>query len=134
MVLVTALLNLGFSFLLGHYWGLLGIFMATAIARSLTNFWYDPYIVFKLGLKIRPTIYAIRFLKFVGILVLSAATTYLLAERVSFSLIFNLIVKGLICLIVPNAIIILMYKNSKDLLSVKTIALNAYKTMLKNKK
>ena len=95
---------------------------------------YDPYIVFKLGLKIRPTIYAIRFLKFVGILVLSAATTYLLAERVSFSLIFNLIVKGLICLIVPNAIIILMYKNSKDLLSVKTIALNAYKTMLKNMK
>ena len=131
LVLVTALLNLGFSFLLGHYWGLLGIFMATAIARLLTNFWYDPYIVFKLGLKIRPTIYVIRFLKFVGVLVLSAASTYLLAELVSFNLVLNLIVKGLICLIVPNVIIIFMYKNSKDLLSVKTIALNAYKTILK---
>ena len=133
LVLLTALLNLGFSFLLGHYWGLLGILMATAIARLLTNFWYDPYIVFKLGLQINPTIYGIRFLKFLGVLLISGVSTYIIAKFISFNLILSFIIKTLICLIVPNMIILLMYKNSKDFLSVKTIALNSYKTLLKNK-
>ena len=45
MVLFTAFFNLLFSFILGSHYGIFGVLLATSIARLVTNFWYDPYIV-----------------------------------------------------------------------------------------
>ena len=35
-----------FSIALGYYFGLFGVLIATSIARVLTNFWYEPYVLF----------------------------------------------------------------------------------------
>ena len=40
-------LNIAFSILLGYYWGLFGILIATTISRLLTCFWFEPYVLFK---------------------------------------------------------------------------------------
>ena len=45
--LATALINLILSIALGKIWGLLGILLATLIARLCTNFWYEPFIIYK---------------------------------------------------------------------------------------
>ncbi len=45
--MITALLNIILSILLGIKFGLAGIIAATAISRLLTNFWYEPLTIFK---------------------------------------------------------------------------------------
>lgn len=45
--LVTALLNLVLSIVFAQFWGLNGILFATLVARLLTNFWYEPYVLLK---------------------------------------------------------------------------------------
>lgn len=49
--LVTSALNIVFSIILGLKFGLFGILGATVIARVLSNFWYEPYILTKLYFK-----------------------------------------------------------------------------------
>ena len=49
ILLITAAFNLILSIVLGKYFGLFGILLATAISRGLTNVWYDPYVVYKYG-------------------------------------------------------------------------------------
>ena len=44
--MLTAILNLFFSIVLGLKFGLCGIIGATSLSRILTNFWYEPYILF----------------------------------------------------------------------------------------
>lgn len=43
--LVTAILNLGLSVILGHLMGLIGILIATGAARLLTGNWYEPWVL-----------------------------------------------------------------------------------------
>ncbi|MCQ2484696.1 MAG: oligosaccharide flippase family protein [Clostridia bacterium] len=42
----TAVLNIFFSIVLGIKFGLCGIIFATSIAKLLTNFWYEPYMLY----------------------------------------------------------------------------------------
>ncbi|MCM3630344.1 sugar translocase [Paenibacillus glycanilyticus] len=46
---ITAIINLVLSLILVNYIGLIGTFLATLISRVLTNFWFDPLIVYKHG-------------------------------------------------------------------------------------
>jgi len=70
LIILTAIINLILSFSFGCYYGLLGILTATAIARLVTNTWYDPYIVFSLGLKQNPIDYLKKYIKYILVLVI----------------------------------------------------------------
>lgn len=45
--LLTALFNLGLCGLLGNQWEMAGILLAATMARLLTNFWYEPKILYQ---------------------------------------------------------------------------------------
>lgn len=47
VMLITALVNLIVSILLGKVIGLAGIIFATSISRLTTYFWYEPFLLFK---------------------------------------------------------------------------------------
>ncbi|WP_310377809.1 oligosaccharide flippase family protein [Flavobacterium sp.] len=110
LILLTALLNLVLSFILGSYFGLLGILIATAIARLLTNAWYDPYIIHTLALQLNPIKYFKKYLKYLILLLVSLVLIYCISYFLHFSIIINMILKGLLCLIIPNIIIYLFFK------------------------
>ena len=57
LLLLTAAINLILDIVLGSTMGILGIYLATAIARITTNAWYEPYAVFRYGLKVSPLYY-----------------------------------------------------------------------------
>jgi len=59
----TAIINLGISIFLGNKIGIIGILLGTTISRIVTNVWFDPYIVYKYGLKENFT----KYLKKLGI-------------------------------------------------------------------
>lgn len=46
--LISGILKIAFSVILGHYFGLWGIAAGTLIAQLLTNNWYAPYITLRL--------------------------------------------------------------------------------------
>lgn len=47
VMLITALVNIVVSILLGQILGLAGIIFATSISRLTTYFWYEPFLLFK---------------------------------------------------------------------------------------
>lgn len=47
LMIIRALINIVLSIILGRYYGVFGILLATAISLIATNFWYEPNILFK---------------------------------------------------------------------------------------
>lgn len=47
IMMIAAIVNLVLSVILGRYWGIAGILMASLIARIVTYFWFEPRILFK---------------------------------------------------------------------------------------
>ena len=47
LLLIRAALNLVFSVAFGMVWGVFGILLATTVSMILTNFWFEPSLVFK---------------------------------------------------------------------------------------
>ena len=114
VLLFTAVLNLIGDILLGQLWGVFGIFLATAIARALTNTWYEPFVVFKHGFHRKFTPYIVRYLLYAGLLVGMGTVCWILCKLISFPLIFRIIVKCLICIILPNVAFLLIFRNQPE--------------------
>lgn len=114
LLLVTAALNIAGDIVLGSRYGLFGIFLATAVSRLLTNVWYDPYAVFKFGLKKNPTVYLIQYLKYAVLLIITAAISLALCQMVKGNLIFKIVKKVLICTIIPNAIFYAAFRRTGE--------------------
>lgn len=110
VLLVTAVLNLIGDILLGQLWGVFGIFLATALARALTNTWYEPFVVFKHGFRRKFTPYAIRYLLYAGLLVGTGAVCFAVCGLVNMQLVPSIMAKCLICIILPNAIFLLIFR------------------------
>ncbi|SDB06762.1 lipopolysaccharide biosynthesis protein [Eubacterium oxidoreducens] len=104
ILIITALINIGLSLLLGHFWGVFGVLLATAISRAVTNTWYEPYAVFKHGLHVKPALYLKRYLFYLIILLISGGICYFLCSLVEITLLIDIIVKFIICSIVPNLV------------------------------
>lgn len=71
----TALLNILVSIILAKKIGLIGVLLGTTISRLLVNAWYDPYIIYKYGLRKSCREFYIRYIinivVFLGILIVN---------------------------------------------------------------
>ena len=114
LLIVTAIMNLVLSILLGKIWGLFGILFATAISRLFTNTWYDPYAVFKYGFHINPVQYFAKYLKYTVILVVTGVLCYKVCLLFHFSIYLNVIFKFLICCIIPNLIFFVCFCRTNE--------------------
>lgn len=114
LLLLTAAINLICSVWMGKMWGLFGILFATAISRACTNTWYDSYAVFKYGLKMQVSKYFKKYLVYAGTLVFTAGISFYLCSFIQFSRVANVILKFLICCIVPNAVFLLCFYRKEE--------------------
>ncbi len=121
LVILTAIINLFLSFVLGKELGLLGILIATALARLMTNAWYDPYIVLKLGLNQSPVKYLKKYFVYLVILSTSFLFISLITKYLTFELRINFGIKIILCLIVPNLFIFLFFKSSEEFQYFKSV-------------
>ena len=108
ILLSTAVLNLIGDVVLGKQYGILGIFVATAVARLFTNTWYEPYIIYKHGFKRKFKEYILKYAWFAISLIIATISTYMLCQLVKMTLFVQIIIKGIICILVPNLIFIVM--------------------------
>lgn len=114
LLIITAVLNLILSIILGSKFGLFGILFATAISRLFTNTWYDPYVVFKYGLKINPIIYLKKYIFYAITLIITLFITNFFCNMINLAIIFNVIFKFIICCIVPNGIFLFLFYRTKE--------------------
>jgi O-antigen/teichoic acid export membrane protein len=96
-------INLISSLILVKYYGLAGIFMGTTLSTLLTIFWTQPIIVYKNVFKVTVNSY---FMKYAFYLVLTLFVGYITTIVTNVFTndddFLDLILKGIVCLIVPN--------------------------------
>lgn len=112
--LLASILNVIFSVILGRQFGLMGILLATIIARLLTHVWYEPFCLFKFFQESVRTYFGKQLVYHI-IFAICAIATYKAASIVNLSIsIINLVVKGVICLIIPNVLIVIVFSRSEE--------------------
>ena len=119
LLLFTGILNLGLNVVFGKLWGIFGIFFATLIARACTNLWYEPYAVYRYGFQKSPWLYAKRYARFWGIFLLAGGICWRLCALCHFSASANVLLKVVICTLVPNGIFLLFFRKTEELSYLK---------------
>lgn len=114
LLLVTAAINLILDFILGREWGIFGIYLATAISRLFTNTWYEPYAVFKYGLYKPFKVYVRKYIEYLIVLLFAGFFCYYLCQLCVFSVVINIIMKVVICSVVPNTLFWLLYGRTEE--------------------
>lgn len=117
---VTAILNIAFSLWLGKLWGLFGIFLASAISRALTNTWYSPYALFKHAFKMSSKKYFAKYLYYAVILAAVAFLCWFICSLFNFSAVVNVILKILVCCVVPNGVLLILFGKSDEFSILKS--------------
>ncbi|MBE5850483.1 MAG: hypothetical protein E7298_10050 [Lachnospiraceae bacterium] len=112
--LFETVLNLVLNILLGKIFGIYGIIVATIISLFLCNYLWAVGIVFRLYFSIgRRKDYYTYQIKQSFIMFIVAAITYILCIEISGDdAIHQLIVRGIICVVIPNVILYLIYRNT----------------------
>lgn len=130
IVLVTAAINLILDIVLGKYFGIIGIYAATGIARLMTNAWYCPYAVFKYGFKKKASLYFKKYFEYIIVVVASGAVCYFLCSLCNFNIVVNVILKLVICSVIPNGAFYLLYHRTPEGKEVLAIIRRVVKKVL----
>lgn len=114
VMLISALLNLVLSILLGQYFGLTGIFMATFLAKVFTVFWYEPNLLYKLYFKTNPGKYYFSHGINLVIVIGSILLLNQLVPAIDCSSWSNLILKGILIFSIANIIYLFRYYKTPE--------------------
>lgn len=103
---IESIINLVASccFLLIFDWGICGIILGTLTSNLLTNFWWEPYVVYKYALKHSIKEYFERYIQYFGALIISIVLTIVFTYRIP-NTIWGFLIKTAITGIVPNVVL-----------------------------
>lgn len=104
--LIEAVFNIVFSLLLARRFGLAGIFLGTLASIALTEFWREPYLLYKYEFKHKSISYWLTYAGFAALAVISTLIIRLIFNSLSLetSNLITWIIKGVIAVVVFNAI------------------------------
>lgn len=128
-ILGTAIINVILSFVLGSHFGLVGILIAMAIARALTNAWYDPFIVFSKALELKPKIYFIKYFAYLAVMLFVLALLFSFFHFISLTGWFGLVIKLFLSLFVFNGILFVFYRKSVEFQYIQKVVINMVLTL-----
>lgn len=129
ILIFTGIINLALDVVLGKMLGIFGIYLATLIARICTNLWYEPYAVYRYGLKKNPLLYFTRYVKFLIVLVAAGGLCWLCCSICAFSPIGNVVAKIVICTIIPNSIFMIVFQRTEEFSYLKERTLRILTTI-----
>lgn len=112
--IATGIINIISSILLGRYFGVFGILLATVIARVCTHFWYTPYVVYLYGFKKNPAIYLKKHCKHLCALFIAAFFCNVFLQYIIAESIFSIILKIVICSLIINIVFSLLFFRSPE--------------------
>lgn len=130
ITIITAVLNIGLSILLGYFFGLAGIISATVISRMIYAWWKEPLVIYKDYFKSSPVPYFITYIKRLVLLLGITTITHIVANIINIEKIYvSFLLKCIICVLIPTIIFFIIYRKSE---AVKYITNNLIKRKVKN--
>lgn len=116
--IATGIINIFLSIMLGRKYGVQGILVATFISRLLTTRWYYPYVTFRYGFKHSSKQYFIDELRYWSEGLVIFCLSYYVCSQISFMSIYALLLKLIICIILPNIMILLFHIKDPNCISI----------------
>lgn len=113
--ILAAIINIIVSIILAKTIGIAGVFLGTVFSRLCTYFWYDPYASYKLIFQQPVRKYFIRYFCFGLIVSVSSWIPDIAGSFIYHNPLLNITIRGILCLIVPNIIILAVYRGSEEL-------------------
>ena len=113
MMFAAAVLNITLSIFLGLKLGLIGVVMATFVAKSLTQYWYEPYLLFQMKFKASIWIYHKTQLVNLVLSIISIMISGFICKSLGDG-IFCLIVKGAISVIICLSVFYTYYRKTME--------------------
>ncbi len=107
--ILEAVGNIVLNLVLGYFFGVTGIILATIITIFICNFITRTNVLFKCYFKKSPMEFYRKHLMWFIAFAVNCAITYGVCSFVSVDGILGLVIKGLICVIVPNVIFLAIY-------------------------
>lgn len=111
--ILEAIVNLVVSVLLAQRWGIVGILAGTLISSAALPFWIEPRGLYRYGFRQSGREYFVRYFLRLVVTVGAGALTGLLC-RMTGENIGGFLVKGLVCLVVPNAVYAVAYRRTEE--------------------
>ena len=113
--LAAALTNLALNLILVQFIGIYGILLSTVLAILCVGM---PWLLHNLFTVIfdkkHMWHYIKRLAKYVFVILFSCVVTYLVCSRINIGLIPTILIRGMICVIVPNAIYFLVFRKTEE--------------------
>ena len=113
--LTAALTNLALNLILDQFIGIYGILLSTVLAIICVGM---PWLLHNLFTVIferkHMWPYLRRFAKYCFVVLISCTVTYLICSRISIGLVPTILIRGVICMIVPNAIYFLVFRKTEE--------------------
>lgn len=122
MPLVEGFVNLGAGLLLVKYLGLAGIFLGTTISSLSIVFWNAPRLVYKHIFNKPLWPYFKQYIFYVILTLISCfITTNICKFLVAGNGFMSLVARGIICVIIPNAIYVALFYRSEEFRYIKNV-------------
>lgn len=119
--LFEAACNLILNVILGKLYGISGVIISTIITIFIFNFIWRTIIVFRCYFKESVRLFIRDHFTYFVVTLIVCNITYLLCNKVTRGLLYQLIIKLGICTILPNIIMILIYYKKLKNLNIKRI-------------
>ena len=116
-----AIINLISSIILAYYFGAFGVFLGTFISSITVCVWVEPLVLFKYGFDLKLREYFKYYFMYLIITLISCLLTYYLCSFITIGGFIALLLKAILCLLIPNIIIVLLFRKTKEFQYLKRL-------------
>lgn len=130
---IEALVNLGLSIILAGSIGMEGVFLGTTLSIMLVSFWIEPLVLYREYLKVPLSGYFVRFAAYMLTAAAALVLSWLACCRMPGGII-GLLLRLPVCLVVPAAVIVLVWHRSEEYIKLKEVAISVTVRLLSRKR
>ena len=131
--IVESIVNLGVSIGCAFLWGINGIFIGTIISTLVAPFWVEPFVLYKYYFKKSPKNYFLRCLLDFAIMSICGVVCYFVCALIPSGSWLLLAVKFAICFVFANALLVLAYLPTGEILDSIMFVKNSFFNRKNNK-
>lgn len=113
--IISSIINLVVSVILVKYYGIIGIFIGTVISSLVLPLWYGPMVLFKWLFKKPSFQYFYKYTLYLLVTLVSGFAIYFVTNiQLSDNKYLQLIYSFIICVVLQNLIIVLIFRRTKE--------------------
>lgn len=129
--IVAAFANLSMNFVLVRYMGIAGVLLSTILVSCVFNIGWSTKILFREVFKCSPKEYYTQFISFVFLTIVSCSVTFWCTMLIPIQKIWGFILRGAICVLVPNVIYLIGMRRLKNYEQAKKFVLGIFRNLRK---